>query len=127
MSSSKKTAPHVSKRKRFVLKSRHIIPVLCLTGLLAGAVLLWSQAGGASAVNLLGSSARQREEIDRTVGSVLKSMSQRAHPAIGREFPTSTPGVSFVLESNGDVEFHAPPGFRGVAITPDGRNLYLAN
>ena len=44
-----------------------------------------------------------------------------------REFRTSTPGVSYVLNPDGAVEFRVPPGFLGVAITPDGRSLYIAN
>jgi hypothetical protein len=87
---------------------------------------MWSQTQGPSRFHLL-ASTNEREDINRNLGSVLKSMSLRARPLFDRELPTSTPGVSYVLRSNGDVEFHAAPGFRGVAITPDGRNLYLVN
>ena len=44
-----------------------------------------------------------------------------------QELQTSTPGVTYVMNPDGDIEFHAPTDFQGVAITPDGRNLYLAN
>lgn len=44
-----------------------------------------------------------------------------------KEFRTSTPGVTYVLTLDGNVEFRVPADFVGVAITPDGRNLYLAN
>ena len=44
-----------------------------------------------------------------------------------KEFRTSTAGVTYVLTQDGNVEFRVPADFLGVAITPDGRNLYLAN
>ncbi len=114
------------KPKRFVLKSRHIISAFVLTELLAGAVLLWSQTQHAPGSRFF-VSTNDHDSIGMAAKLVMNSMSLRARPPIGREFPTSAPGVTYVLRSNGDVEFHAAPGFRGVAITPDGRNLYLAN
>lgn len=47
--------------------------------------------------------------------------------ATPREFRTSTPGVSYVLYPDGAIEFRVPPEFLGVAITPDGRSLFIAN
>ena len=48
-------------------------------------------------------------------------------PKADQELLTSTPGVTYVLKLDGSVEFHVPADFQGVAITQDGRNLYLAN
>ena len=48
-------------------------------------------------------------------------------PVTPREFRTSTPGVSYVLYPDGAIEFRVAPEFLGVAITPDGRHLYIAN
>ena len=44
-----------------------------------------------------------------------------------KEFRTSAAGVTYVLNQDGTVEFRVPADFVGVAITPDGRNLYLSN
>jgi hypothetical protein len=95
------------------MTSKQIISIFSVAGLLASAGMVWS--------------SREREAVDETVQAALQSMKRRSLPPIGREFPTSTPGVSYIRLSNGDVEFHAPPGFRGVAVTPDNRSLYLAN
>lgn len=59
----------------------------------------------------------------------MDSIAPKFRPPVAspREFPTSTPGVSYVLKPDGTVEFRVRPNFQGVAITPDGRNLYLAN
>ena len=56
-----------------------------------------------------------------------RSEALRVEAASNQEFQTSTPGVTYVMRPDGNVEFHVPSGFQGVAITPDGRNLYLAN
>jgi hypothetical protein len=112
------------------MTSKQIISIFGLAGLLASADLLSSQTQRTSLLLSFIStkeSIRERQTVDETVQAVLKSMTRRSRPPIGREFPTSTPGVSYILLSNGDVEFQVPPGFRGVAVTPDDRNLYLAN
>ena len=51
----------------------------------------------------------------------------KVEAAPSQELLTSTPGVTYVVRPDGNVEFHVPSDFEGVAITPDGRNLYLAN
>ena len=51
----------------------------------------------------------------------------RMPPGPDRELETSAPGVTYVVRLDGGVEFRVPSDFQGVAITPDGRNLYLAN
>ena len=113
-----------------IMTSKQIISIPGLVGLLASAGLLWSQTQRTSLLLSFISTReniREMQTVDEIAQAVLKSMPRRSRPPIGREFPTPTPGVSYILLSNGDVEFHVPPGFRGVAVTPDDRNLYLSD
>ena len=59
--------------------------------------------------------------------SAMDSIVQKVRPEASRELPSSAPRVRYVVKRDGSVEFHVPADFQGVAITPDGRNLYLAN
>ena len=49
-------------------------------------------------------------------------------PVFRHRLPTNHPAVSFEVERDGGAVFYSEvQPFVGVAITPDGRNLYLGN